>query len=31
MTSVFVFRLVFQAVDVAEMLMSHEAFNTYER
>ena len=31
MTSVFVFRLVFQAVDVAEMLMSHEAFNIHER
>ena len=31
MTSVFLFRLIFQAVDVAEMLMSHEAFNINER
>jgi hypothetical protein len=30
MASVFVFRLVFQGVDVAEMLMSHETFNTHE-
>lgn len=31
MTSVFLFRLVFQSVDVAEMLMSHEAFKIHDR
>ena len=30
MTSVFVFRLVFQSVDVAEMVMSHEVFNMHK-
>ena len=31
MTSVFLFRLVFHSVDVAEMVMSAEAFNIHER